>query len=89
LPAKRPAGGPGAEIILILCKVAGLSPTTTKAVLLLRASDRGMSAEDLEQSIISFNKLQPDTAKRVLSFFRTRTRKPTQPKPAPAVAING
>jgi uncharacterized protein (DUF2336 family) len=80
---------PGAEIILILCKVAGLSPTTTKAVLLLRASDRGMSAEDLEQSIISFNKLQPDTAKRVLSFFRTRTRKPVQPKPAPAVAING
>jgi uncharacterized protein (DUF2336 family) len=35
---------PGAEIILILCKVAGLSPTTTKAVLLLRAADRGMSA---------------------------------------------
>ena len=80
---------PGAEIILILFKVAGLSPTTTKAVLLLRASDRGMSAEDLEQSLVSFNKLQSDTAKRVLSFFRTRTRKPAQPKPAPAVAING
>jgi uncharacterized protein (DUF2336 family) len=80
---------PGAEIILILCKVAGLSPTTTKAMLLLRAADRGMSAEDLEQALVSFNKLQPDTAKRVLSFFRTRTRKPAQPKPAPAVAVNG
>jgi uncharacterized protein (DUF2336 family) len=80
---------PGAEIILILCKVAGLSPTTTKAVLLLRASDRGMSGEDLEQALVSFNKLQPDTAKRVLSFFRTRTRKPAQPKHAPAVALNG
>src|SRR5580698_1394894 len=80
---------PGAEIILILCKVAGLSPTTTKAVLLLRAADRGMSAEDLDQALTSFNKLQPDTAKRVLSFFRTRTRKPAQPKPAPAVAVNG
>jgi uncharacterized protein (DUF2336 family) len=80
---------PGAEIILILCQVAGLSPTTTKAVLLLRAADRGMSAEDLDQALTSFNKLQPDTAKRVLSFFRTRTRKPAQPKPAPAVAVNG
>jgi uncharacterized protein (DUF2336 family) len=80
---------PGAEIILILCKVAGLSPTTTKAVLLLRASDRGMSSEDLEQALISFNKLQPDTAKRVLGFFRTRTRKPAPSKPAPAIAVNG
>jgi hypothetical protein len=58
-------------------------------VLLLRASDRGMSAEDLEQSLISFNKLQPDTAKRVLSFFRTRTRKPAHSKHTPAVAVNG
>ena len=35
---------PGAEIVLILAKVAGLSSTTTKAILLLRAADRGMSA---------------------------------------------
>jgi uncharacterized protein (DUF2336 family) len=80
---------PGAEIILILCKVAGLSPTTTKAILLLRAADRGMSAEDLEQSLVSFNKLQPETAKRVLGFFRTRVKKPTEPKVPPAVAVNG
>ena len=58
-------------------------------MLLLRAADRGMSAEDLEQALTSFDKLQPETAKRVLSFFRTRTRKPAQPKPAPAVAVNG
>ena len=80
---------PGAEIILILCKVARLSPTTTKAILLLRAADRGMSAEDLEQGLTSFNKLQLETAKRVLSFFRTRTKRPAEPKPAPAVAVNG
>ncbi len=80
---------PGAEIILILCKVARLSPTTTKAILLLRAADRGMSAEDLEQALTSFNKLQLETAKRVLGFFRTRTKKPAQPKAAPAVAMNG
>jgi uncharacterized protein (DUF2336 family) len=80
---------PGAEIVLILAKVAGLSSTTTKAVLLLRAADRGMSTEDLEQALMSFNRLQPETAKRVLGFFRTRTKKPAAPVIPQAVAVNG
>ena len=80
---------PGAEIVLILAKVAGLSSTTTKAVLLLRAADRGMSTEDLERALMSFNRLQPDTAKRVLGFFRTRTKKPAAPVIPQAVAVNG
>ena len=80
---------PGAEIVLILAKVAGLSSTTTKAILLLRAADRGMSAQDLEQALSSFNRLQPDTARRVLGFFRTRVKKPAQPTVPPAVAVNG
>jgi len=80
---------PGAEIILILAKVAGLSSTTTKAVLLLRAADRGMSAKDLEHALSSFNRLQMDTARRVLSFFRTRAKKPAEPTAPPAVAVNG
>jgi len=80
---------PGAEIVLILAKVAGLSATTTKAILLLRAADRGMSAKDLEQALSSFNRLQPDTARRVLGFFRTRTKKPAEPMVPPAVAVNG
>jgi uncharacterized protein (DUF2336 family) len=80
---------PGAEIVLILAKVAGLSSTTTKAILLLRAADRGMSAQDLEQALSSFNRLQPDTARRVLGFFRTRTKKPAEAMVPPAVAVNG
>jgi uncharacterized protein (DUF2336 family) len=80
---------PGAEIVLILAKVAGLSSTTTKAVLLLRAADRGMSTEDLERALMSFNRLQPETAKRVLGFFRTRTKKPAAPVIPQAVAVNG
>jgi uncharacterized protein (DUF2336 family) len=80
---------PGAEIVLILAKVAGLSSTTTKAILLLRAADRGMSANDLEQALASFNRLQPDTARRVLGFFRTRVKKPAEPMVPPAVAVNG
>ena len=77
---------PGAEIVLILAKVAGLSSTTTKAILLLRAADRGMSAKDLDHALASFNRLQPETARRVLSFFRTRTKTP-QRETAP-VAVN-
>lgn len=80
---------PGAEIVLILARVADLSVTTTKAILLLRAADRGMSAKDLDQALASFNRLQPETARRVLSFFRTRAKKPQAPPPAPPVAVNG
>ncbi len=80
---------PGAEIILILAKVADLSQSTTKAILLLRAADRGMSAKDLDQALTSFAKLQPDTARRVLSFFRARVKKPIAPLAAPAAAMNG
>jgi uncharacterized protein (DUF2336 family) len=80
---------PGAEIVLILAKVASLSSTTTKAILLLRAADRGISASDLEQALASFNRLQPETARRVLGFFRTRIKKPAEPVVTPAVAING
>jgi uncharacterized protein (DUF2336 family) len=80
---------PGAEIVLILAKVAGLSTTTTKAILLLRAAERGLSAKDLGQALSSFNKLQQDTARRVLSFFRTRAKKSAEPTVPPAVAVNG
>ncbi len=76
---------PGAEFILILAKVADLSLSTTKAILLLRAADRGMSAKDLDQALNSFNKLHTDTARRVLSFFRARVKKPMSPTPADAV----
>jgi uncharacterized protein (DUF2336 family) len=81
---------PGAEIALILAKVAGLSSTTTNAILLLRAADRGMSAKDLDQALSRFNRLQPDTARRVLGFFRTRVKRPAEPTVPPApVAVNG
>jgi uncharacterized protein (DUF2336 family) len=80
---------PGAEIVLILAKVAGLSSTTTKAILLLRAADRGMSANDLDRALASFNRLQPETASRVLSFFRTRVKKPAELMVPPAAAVNG
>ena len=80
---------PGAEIVLILAKVAGLSATTTRALLLLRAADRGMSVSDLDQATTTFNRMHLDTARRVLSFFRTRITTHTRPIISPPVAVNG
>lgn len=80
---------PGAEIVLILARVAGLSSTTTKAILLLRAADRGMSAQDLDKALTSYSKLHADTARRVLGFFRTRIKGPANTRPVPAAAVNG
>jgi Uncharacterised protein conserved in bacteria (DUF2336) len=80
---------PGAEIALILAKVAGLSAATTRALLLLRAADRGMSISDLDKAIASFNRMQLETARRVLSFFRTRIGAPSRPIISRRVAVNG
>ena len=49
-----------------------LGRTTTKAILLMQAADRGMSAADLEQALASFDRLSPKTAKRVLEFYERR-----------------
>ncbi len=70
--AERALLDPAAEIILILARVAGLSSTTTKALMLLRAADRGMSTEDLDKALSSFHRLHIATARRVLGFFRGR-----------------
>jgi uncharacterized protein (DUF2336 family) len=60
------------EIALILCKLAGFSSTTAKAILLLKTAHRGISAQDLDAALRTFEKLQIGTARRVLSFYRTR-----------------
>jgi uncharacterized protein (DUF2336 family) len=86
---ERAMRDPGAGIVLILAKAAGLSSATTKAVLLLRATDRGTAANDLERALVSFDRLQPEAARRVLSFFRTRVKKPAASMAPPAVAVNG
>ena len=69
---------PGNEIALILAKIAGFSSTTAKAILLLKAADRGMSAQDLEQALVSYSRLQVATARRVFGFYRARLRAPVQ-----------
>jgi hypothetical protein len=80
---------PGAELVLILAKVAGLSSATTRVILLLRAADRGIPSSGIDQALESFESLRPQAAQRVLSFFRTRVKKPAEPEVPPAVAANG
>jgi uncharacterized protein (DUF2336 family) len=62
----------GHEIALILAKLAGFSSTTAKAILLLKTADRGISAQDLDNALRTYEKLQIETARRVLGFYRTR-----------------
>jgi uncharacterized protein (DUF2336 family) len=69
---------PGAEVALILAKFANLSWTTAKAILLLQTAERGLSAQDLDQAMSNFSRLQPETARRVLGFYRTRRKQPTE-----------
>jgi uncharacterized protein (DUF2336 family) len=80
---------PGAELILVLAKVAGLSPATTRVILLLRAADRGISSDAIKKALASFERLQPEAAQRVLSFFRARAKMPAEPDAPPAFAANG
>jgi uncharacterized protein (DUF2336 family) len=67
---------PGHEIMLILSKLAGFSSTTAKALLLFKAADRGMSAQDLDRALLSYGRLRSDTARRVISFYRARLKRP-------------
>jgi hypothetical protein len=74
----------GHEIALILAKLADFSSTGAKAILLLKTADRGISAQDLNNALRSYEKLQLETARRVLGFYHTRIRGGAKP---PAAAI--
>ena len=71
---------------LILAKLAGFSSTTAKAILLLKAADCGRSAQDLDQALTSYARLQAGTARRVLGFHRTRLKGPAA---APGLTASG
>jgi uncharacterized protein (DUF2336 family) len=64
---------PSSEVLLILIKIAGFSWATAKTVLMLKASDRGMSPHDLEAALASFSRLNVGTARKVLGFYNMRS----------------
>jgi len=76
-----------ADIVLVIAKAVGLSSITTEALVRLRAADRGMSAEDVAQTLAKFSRLQRDSARRVLNFFRIRLEKGAAPAIPPELRV--
>ena len=58
--------------IEVVAKAAGCSWTTVKALLLMSAADRKMSKLDLDRACEHFERLETQTAKRVLEFHEKR-----------------
>jgi uncharacterized protein (DUF2336 family) len=68
-------------VVQILGKAAGCSWTTVKAVLLIKAAGRMMSAADLDLARENFEKLEARTARRVLDVYTARRNAPTVASP--------
>ena len=60
------------ETILILAKAVGLSWPTIKAVLSVRAERRSTPADEIAQCLASFERLNAETAKEIVRFYRRR-----------------
>jgi uncharacterized protein (DUF2336 family) len=77
----------GTEVLLLLCKLGGFSLATTRAVLLLRAGERGMSQQDIDTALTSFARVNASTARSMLDFHLSRPG--GQPKSAAAARAAG
>jgi uncharacterized protein (DUF2336 family) len=62
------------EQVLVLAKAIGMAWETTKAILLLQAGTKGSSTEELDQCRATYARLQRDTAKKAIQFYRLRER---------------
>ena len=61
------------EPTLILCRAAGLSFATTRAVLMLRPKNQVRLSEDISEAEADFKKLAVATARKITQFWLTRT----------------
>jgi hypothetical protein len=59
-------------LMLIIVRAAGLSWSTTKAILLMPTSGHSTSQLDLDTSERNFERLQTATARRVVRFYQVR-----------------
>lgn len=62
------------DMVLMLAKVAGLSWTTTKALLRLCKGGRGIPQHDLDQWMARYERIELSTAEQVLRFRHMRRR---------------
>jgi hypothetical protein len=85
---ERALSGQNSEMALILAKVAGLSPASTRAILALAGPERGASSQDIERALDNYDRLPVDTARRVLDFFRDRAKASLARAPELPLAVN-
>jgi uncharacterized protein (DUF2336 family) len=77
----------GADMVLILAKAAGCSWFTTKEMLLMFAAKRTLSAHDLSAANARFERLSPETARRIITFREQRIRpRPQADEQGPSAA---
>lgn len=60
------------ETVLIMARAAGLAWPTVKAILRMRAGERGIGAHELEQCLGTYSRLKQTTAAQVIEFQRRR-----------------
>jgi uncharacterized protein (DUF2336 family) len=70
--ADRLMGGDRPDPVLILCKAAGLSWQTVKALILARADGTGTSTQGLDAAFANYGRLSNSTAQRVVRFWQVR-----------------
>ncbi len=77
-------------VVQVLARAAGCSWITVKALLLMTAADRRMSEKDLGRARENFERLESQTAKRVLEFYVARRNEHTVVSPpiVPKVSPN-
>ncbi len=70
--ADRLMGGDRPDPVLILCKAAGLSWPTVKAVIMARLDGKGTSSQGLDAAFANYGRLSASTAQRVVRFWQVR-----------------
>jgi uncharacterized protein (DUF2336 family) len=66
----RLMGGERADPILILCRSAGFTWATVRAIILARTGKQGTSTKGLDEAHANFERLSASTAQRVVSFWQ-------------------
>jgi uncharacterized protein (DUF2336 family) len=70
--ADRLMGGERPDPVLILCKAAGLSWPTVKALIMARPHATGTSTQGLDAAFANYGRLSASTAQRVVRFWQAR-----------------
>jgi hypothetical protein len=60
------------DALLVMAKAVGMSWTTTRAILRMRAGARGISPGELEQCLAIFTRLKSSTARQAIEYQSKR-----------------